>query len=269
MIKKRNVVSVFALLVIGLGIIFLQGCTKDPVELRSTTYDLNVEDVLGVSGTVKFTETSATIVTIDIALTGVSGGDHPAQLCKNTVVEGGIVKVILNPVDANGKSSTVINTMSYAELIAYNGFVRVLKSDLNANIILAQGDIGGNVLTTTNKSYPLATLDNYGVSGNALFQKRLNGNTLITLTLSGTIAGDYYPVSLNLGSVASVGGGPVVKTLQSVNGTTGKSYTNVTDLNSGVAITYDNWMVYDGYINVYQSAAFSNVIISQGNIGSN
>lgn len=69
--------------------------------------------------------------------------------------------------------------------------------------------------------------------------------------------------------MASVGGGPVVKTLQSVNGTTGKSYTNVTDLNSGVAISYDNWMVYDGYINVYQSAAFSNVIISQGNIGSN
>lgn len=269
MIKKRKVVSVFTMLFIGLGIIFLQGCTKDPVALRSTTYDLGVKDVLGVSGTVTFTETSATIVTIDIALTGISGGDHPAQLCMNSAIEGGIVKVILKPVDASGVSTTVINTMSYSQLIVYNGFVKVIKSDVDANVILAQGDIGGNVLTTINKSYPLATLDNYGVSGSALFQKRVNGNTLVTVTLSGTIAGDFYPVSVNLGSVASVGGGPVVKSLQDVNGTTGKSFTNVTDLNSGIAITYDNWMVYDGYVNVYQSTILSGVIISQGNIGSN
>src|SRR5665647_1199175 len=106
MIKKRKVVSVFTMLFIGLGIIFLEGCTKDPVALRSTVYELNVKDVLGVSGTVTFTETSPTVVTIDIALTGISSGDHPAQLCMNTVVEGGIVKVILNPVDANGVSTT-------------------------------------------------------------------------------------------------------------------------------------------------------------------
>jgi len=60
-----------------------------------------------------------------------------------------------------------------------------------------------------------------------------------------------------------------VKTLQLVNGTTGKSYTNITNLNSGIAITYDNWLVYDGYINVYQSTDLSGTVICRGNIGSN
>lgn len=269
MIKKRKVVSVLTTLLIGLGIMFMSGCSQNPVVVRSTSYDLKVKDVLGVSGTVTFTETSPTVATITIALNGTSGGDHPAELCMNSAVEGGIVKVILNPVDATGKSSTIVNTMTYSQLIAYNGFVKVLKSDVDADIILAQGDIGGNVLTSINKSYPLSTMNNYGVLGTALFEKRLNGNTLLTITLTGTIADEYYPVTINLGSIASVGGGPVVKSLQYVNGTTGKSYTNITDLNSGIAITYDNWMVYDGYINIYQTTVLSGVVISHGNIGSN
>ncbi|MDP4240709.1 MAG: hypothetical protein Q8904_14695 [Bacteroidota bacterium] len=102
-----------------------------------------------------------------------------------------------------------------------------------------------------------------------MFEKRVNGNALLTITLAGTIASDIYPAMINLGSIATVGGGPVVKTLQPVNGTTGKSYTNLTNLDSGLAIAYDNWLTYDGYINVYQSTILSGVVICQGNIGSN
>jgi len=268
MITKRKVFSVFTMILIGFGIIFMAGCKGDP-EVKSTTYDLKVTDVLGVSGTVTFVETSASIATINITLVGSPAGTHPAVLCANTAVEGGLVKIILNPVDATGKSSTVVNTMNYSQLIAFNGFVKVMKSDSESEIILAQGDIGGNVLTKISKSYPLTTMGNFGVSGTALFEKRVNGNALLTITLTGTIAGDIYPATINLGSIATVGGGPVVKTLLLVNGTTGKSYTNITTLNSGVAITYDNWLVYDGYINVYQSTILSGVVICHGNIGSN
>jgi len=256
------------MILIGFGIILMTGCKGDP-EVRSTTYNLKVTDVLGVSGTVTFVETSPSITTINIILVGSPAGTHPAVLCSNSVVEGGIAKVILNPVDATGKSSTVVNTMTYSQLIAFNGFVKVLKSDTDGDIILAQGDIGGNVLTNISKSYTLTTMGNFGVSGTALYEKRVNGNALLTLTLTGTIAGDSYPATINLGSIATVGGGPVVKTLLVVNGTTGKSYTNLTSLNSGLAITYDNWLVYDGYINVYQSANLSGAVICHGNIGSN
>lgn len=228
-----------------------------------------VKDVLGVSGTVTFIETSGTTTTIDIVLTGAPAGTHPAQLCMNSAIEGGNVVINLDPVDETGKSSTVTSAKTYSELIDYDGFVKVLKSSNEANIILAQGDIGGNVITTTKKSYTLVAAGSYGVSGTALFEKRVNGNTLLTISLTGTIPGDSYPASINLGSIESVGGGPVVLNLNDINGNSGKGYTNLRKLNSGIDITYDNWLVYDGYINVYQNSISLDNIICHGNIGSN
>ena len=230
------------------------GCKKDETTPQKTTYDMSVKDVLGVTGTITFTETSSTKTTIDIVLKNAPEGTHPANL---------------DPVDANGKSSTIVTTMTYSQLIAYDGCIRVMKSALEPNVIVAQGDIGGNVLTTTNKSYTLTEIGVYGVSGTALFEKRVNGNTLVTISLTGTITGDSYPASINLGSTTSVGGGPVVKILNNVDGTTGKGFTNIKNLLDGTAVTYDNWLVYDGYINVYQATIGLNNIICQGNIGSN
>lgn len=120
-----------------------------------------------------------------------------------------------------------------------------------------------------NKTYTLVTVSTFGVSGTALYEKRVNGNTLVTISLAGTIADEVYPASINLGSIESVGGGPVVKTLNDVEGTIGKSYTNIRKLDSGIDITYDDWLVYDGYINIYQTAVNIDNIISHSNIGSN
>jgi hypothetical protein len=248
------------------------GCKKDnstTTPARTTTYNLMVKDVLGVTGTATFIETSSTLITINIVLTGAPSGTHPAELCMNSAVEGGTVVITLNPVDATGKSSTATTTMTYAQLIVYNGFIKVLKSSSEPGVILAQGDIGGNVITSTNKTYTLDTVGVYGVSGTALFEKRVNGNTLVTIMLTGTIPGNFYPATINLGSIASIGGGPVVKALNNVDGTTGKSFTNIRKLDSGIDITYDNWLVYDGYINIYQTAVNLANIICHGNIGSN
>jgi len=269
MTKKRNAISVFSMIAVVILLLFSGGCKEEVINPNDTVYTLKVKDVLGVMGTATFTEVSSSSTTIDITLTGAPVGAHPAQLCMNSVVEGGSVVVVLNPVDANGKSSTTVTNMSYATLIAYDGFIQVLKSNYESNVILAQGDIGGNVITTMSKSFPLSTIGTYGVTGNALFEKRLNGNTLLTIMLTGLLEGDVYPATMNLGSIASVGGGPVVLTLENVNGTTGIGYTNIKKLDSGVICTYDNLLVYDGYINIYQTSVLSGVIISHGNIGSN
>ena len=249
------------------------GCKKDedsdPIPPRTSTYNLVVKDVLGITGKATFTETSATVANIGIVLTGAPSGTHPAELRMGSTVDGGIVVVNLNPVDATGKSSTDISTMTYSQLIVYDGFIKVIKSSSEPDVILAQGDIGGNVITTINKTYTLDTIGSYGVSGTALFEKRVNGNTLLTITLAGTIAGESYPATINLGSIQSVGGGPIVKTLNNVDGTSGKGYTNILKLDSGTAITYDNWLVYDGYINIYQNTINLGTIICHGNIGSN
>jgi len=271
MTRIRNLITVLTMLVSLIVIVAVSGCKKDeepaPIPPRTSTYNLMVKDVLGVTGKVTFTETSSTVTTIDIAVNGPSG-THPAELCKNTVVEGGTVVLTLNPVDGTGKSSTS-TTMTYTELIAYDGFIKILKSSSEPNLILAQGDIGGNVITTTNKTYVLDTVDVYGVSGTALFEKRVNGNTFVTITITGAIAGQEYPSTINLGSISTLGGGPVVETLNNIDGTIGKGYTNIRKLDSGIAITYDNWLVYDGYINIYQTAINPDNIICHGNIGSN
>lgn len=269
--STRNIIAAGTMLIALFLFIFTIGCNKDedPEPPRSSSYDLLVQDVLGVTGKATFTETSATTATISISLTGADPGTHPAALRMNSAVEGGSVVVTLNPVDATGKSSTVVNTMTYNQLIDYDGFIQVLKSNTEPEVILAQGDIGGNVITSTNITYELDTIGAYGVSGTALFEKRVNGNTLLTISLTGAISGESYPATINLGSVESIGGGPVVKVLNNVDGTNGKGYTNIRKLDSGMNITYDNWLVYDGYINIYQNTINSETIISHGNIGSN
>ena len=244
------------------------GCKKDDTPARETSYTLKTQDVLGVTGTATFIETSATTSTIFIKLFGAPSGTHPAALYSNSLADGGAIVQTLNPIDASGTSSTVVNSLTYNQLLVYDGFIKVAKSSNEPNVILAQGDIGGNVLTSDKKTYAMDTIGTFGVSGTATFEKRINGNTLVTLDLSGTIAGEVYPATINLGSIESIGGGPVTKTLSSVDGTTGKSYTNIKKLNSGLDITYDNWLVYLGYINIYQSATNNN-IICHGNIGSN
>jgi hypothetical protein len=245
------------------------GCNKNDSPAQNTTYNLMVKDVLGVAGEVKFTETSSTSTTIDIEIINAPKGTHPANLYMGSVVENSAIVATLNPVDETGKSSTVISTMTYSQLIAYAGSIKVFKSSSEPEVILAQGDIGGNVITTTNKTYTLTAVGIFGVTGSALFEKRVNGNTLVTVSLVGTIPGEAYPVTVNLGSIASVGGGPVVKMLNNANGTTGKSYTNIEKLDNGTKITYDNWLVYDGYINIYQTPVAIENIICNGNIGSN
>jgi len=267
MAKTRNVF--FALTMISTVMLISSGCTEKDSAPKSTVYNLKVEDVLGVTGTATFTETSSTIATIDIVLFGAPSGTHPAELRMNSAVEDGDVVIALNPIDESGKSSTTITSKTYSQLISYDGFIKIHKSNFEPNVILARGDIGGNLITSTNKTYQLAAIGTYGVSGNALFEKRLNGNTLVTISLTGTISGDSYPASINLGNITSIGGGPVVKTLNHVDGTSGKSYTNIRELNSGVAITYNNWLLYDGYINIQQTSVSSDHIICHGNIGSN
>jgi hypothetical protein len=268
MIKTRKILSLLTVVIAMTTLVQFAGCKKDE-PARKTEYSLLVKDVLGVTGTATVTETSSTSITIDIQLFGAPSGSHPAELCMNTAVEGGNVVSTLNPVDASGTSSTKITTITYSQMIAYDGFIKVTKSSSEPNVILAQGDIGGNVITTTNKSYALQTIGTFGVSGNALFEKRVNGNTLVTISLTGTIEGQSYPASINLSSISTVGGGPVMKLLNNVDGTTGKSYTNIRTLDSGLTITYENWLVYQGYINIYQNSVNIDNIICHGNIGSN
>ncbi|MFB0945972.1 MAG: hypothetical protein QMB24_07490 [Spirosomataceae bacterium] len=64
-------------------------------------------------------------------------------------------------------------------------------------------------------------------------------------------------------------GGAIAISLNSVNGTTGMSKTNVAKFNNDAAVTFDQLLVYNGYINVHLSASQLGTIVAQGNVGSN
>jgi len=214
-------------------ILFASGCKEaDIIPARKTTYNLVVQDFLGVTGTVTFTEESSTSTTIDIEMNGIPSGIHPAEICRNSAVEGGTAVIVLNPVDVLGKSSTSTTSMTYSQLIAYDGFVQIHLSSSAPDQIIAIADIGGNVITESNITYPLSTVGTFGITGSALFEKRVNGNTLVTLSMNGLLPDSSYPASINVGSIGTIGGGGIMKTLQNVDGNTGKGYTNIRSLNN-------------------------------------
>ena len=275
MAKTKKVISFISMFAAFLLLIISTGCSKD--ETKSQSYKLNLKDVSGISGTVTFTENGSTGAIIDIALTGSSAalaGEHPAELCDSSAVEGGTVALELNPVDATGKSTTTETTLSYSTLIAYDGFIKVLKSSTESNKILAQGDIGGNVLTDNSKSYNLGAVGTvYGITGTAKFQKRVNDNTLLTITLSGNVADNVpYLATINYGRTTDAKNTwYVMKSLTDVVGVNGigVSYTNIRQLDNGNKITYDDWLNYDGYLNIFTDSVAYSYIICQGAIGSN
>jgi len=100
MIQSRKALFVLSLLTLVIMLIAGSGCKKDEFNGRQAVYSLQVEDVLGVSGTATFNETSTTSTNIDIILINAPSGTHPAELRMNSVVEGGNIVLTLNPVDA-------------------------------------------------------------------------------------------------------------------------------------------------------------------------
>lgn len=254
----------------------LGGCDDDEPEpeKRMTNYALVAKDVTGVTGTVTFTELSSTVTIIDIEVSGSGSSSHPAHIHLNSEAAGGPISITLSPV-ANGYSSTTVTKLddntaiNYEQLIMFDGYLNVHQSSSNLSTIVAVADIGGNALTASSKSYALSAVNASGVNGSVMFQERVNGNSLVTISLSGTNDGNSHPVVIRSGSIESIGGGPIVATLNPVNGTSGESRTDLRSLNNGIAVSYDQWLAYSGYLSVQESELLMEVTLCHGNIGSN
>jgi hypothetical protein len=246
-------------------------------ELTSTskTYALSAGSSKAISGTAKFTKRLNGKALVSIALTGTTAGvSSIAHIHVNSVAQTGGVVVDLKPViGATGKSETSINNLntgvsiSYDELLNFDGYINVHESATNISTIIAQGDIGKNELTSTSKTYALNSVANPAISGTAKFTKRVSGETLISIAITGTTSGVSSPAHIHLNTVAQ--GGNIAINLTSIAGATGKSETNVAKLNDGTAITYDQLLNFNGHINVHESASNLATIIAQGNIGAN
>lgn len=273
----KNVNKIILALVLVIPMLFIS-CNDDdanagPTQLNSKVYQLRAVGNSGVSGTATFIENSNNTLSIKLDLQNTpAGGNHPAHIHFNTAAEGGAIALSLENV-VGGKSNTTFTTLddgtpiSYQGLINYDGYINVHLSATELATVVAQGDIGQNELTGETVSYVLNEKDVVGISGTVEFAERVNQTTLATITLTGTPDGGNHPAHIHANDIAT--GGPIVVSFNPVNGTTGVSTTQIATLDSGAAVTYDNLLTINGYVNVHLSDQNLATIVAQGNIGAN
>lgn len=242
---------------------------------NSKSYNLLTRDVDGISGTILFEKSVGGFTVATINLDGTpDGGSHPAHIHANTAAEGGGILVSFNPVDGTtGTSRTIIRNndagqpITYEEIISMDGYVNVHLSANDLGTIVAQGDIGSNELTENFKEYPLNELAVPGISGSIIFKERLSGFTLASIQLDNTPEGGMHPAHIHANSAAE--GGGIIVSFNPVDGTSGTSETTIRELDNGQALTYDQILDLDGYVNVHLSMDQLSTIVAQGDIGAN
>lgn len=267
-----------------LGTLVAQGdIGQNELTTDSKTYALGSVAVEDIDGTATFTKRANGEALAVIELNNTpEDGMHPGHIHMNTAAEGGDIAFTFNPVNgASGISMTNVamldddTTFGYDDVLAYDGYINLHLSADNLGTLVAQGDIGQNELTGESKNYELAAVSNAAIFGTANFAERVNGETLVTVDLEGTTAGDSHPSHIHMGAVANAPGAIIVS-LGSVSGVTGSLKTNITALNgldglpnSGDLIDYAGMVAIDGYINVHLSVDELGTLIAQGDVGSN
>ncbi|MEJ2004814.1 MAG: CHRD domain-containing protein [Cyclobacteriaceae bacterium] len=116
------------------------------------SYDLATRDVEGISGVATFAERMNGSTLVTIGLTGTpDGGEHPAHIHQNSAEAGGGIVISLEAVDGTtGISQTDIEvtdneeTISYEDLLIFDGHINVHLSPDDLTTIVAQGNIGVN-----------------------------------------------------------------------------------------------------------------------------
>jgi hypothetical protein len=126
-----------------------------------------------------------------------------------------------------------------------------------------QDDFTGNEST-----YALLSGSTYPVNGTITFKEMKDGNTKITVTLTGTEGDIKHPVHLHLGNIATPDA-DVAALLNPVTGSTGISETTLKQLADESPITYQQLVQLNACIKIHlsESGPDKNIILAGGNIG--
>ena len=113
-------------------------------------------------------------------------------------------------------------------------------------------------------TYNLTAVNNSGTAGTAKLIRNSDGTSTIYIELTNAPEG-LHPAAVHNNSLEE--GGDIAITLNACECLI--SETIITELDNGTAITFDQLMVFDGYINIYQGTESMDTIIAHANIGSN
>ena len=227
-----------------------------------------------VSGSAVFykREDNSTLVALRLQNVDPSA-NHPAHVHDNTAIETGGIAIDLSYLTGEtGNSLTHVNqkndgtAITYEQLVAFDGYINVHKSDADISTLMAQGDIGRNAFTGREHTYTLKSITDAGINGSILFQERRDETILASISISGSGSGNTHPAHIHENSAAETG--IIIIDFSNVNGGTGTSFTNLSQYNDGTALTYEAVLSIDGHINVHASLSDGS-IVSQGDIGQN
>ena len=113
-------------------------------------------------------------------------------------------------------------------------------------------------------TYNLTAVNNSGAVGTAKLIRNQDGTSTIFIELTSAPEG-LHPAAVHYNSLEE--GGDIAITLNACECLI--SETVITELDNGTAITFDQLMVFDGYINIYLGSESMDNIIAHANIGSN
>jgi len=277
--KTMNFKNVLRLMMIVLTTAFIS-CDNDddsPVFMGDEkVYILNPVADPNISGTATFRmnqDNSATVI-LELMNTTNLSEPMPAHIHFNTAAEGGGIAASLTPVDpATGTSVTQIDALddgtsiTYTELLNFDGYINVHESMNNLATLYGQGDIGQNELTGQSKSYGLGPVTDPNISGEVIFNERANGTALAELSLIGPVDGIVFESHIHMNSAAE--GGGIAFFFNDIDGSiSSSSVTQVEALEDGSSFNYNDILTYDGYVNVHLKSDLS-VLYAQGDIGQN
>ena len=117
------------------------------------------------------------------------------------------------------------------------------------------------------ETYQLSSVSNPDISGTAKIIDNEDNSITVELELQNTPSGGMHPAHIHFNTAAE--GGDIAITLGTVDGSTGMSSVTFSTLDDGTAISYEELLDFDGYINVHASADDLATLVAQGDIGQN
>lgn len=117
------------------------------------------------------------------------------------------------------------------------------------------------------ETYQLSSVSNPDISGTAKIIDNDDDSITVELELKNTPSGGMHPAHIHFNTAAE--GGDIAVTLGTVDGSTGMSSVTFSTLDDGTAISYEELLDFDGYINVHASADDLATLVAQGDIGQN
>lgn len=143
--------KMFKILIILVVSLTLTNCSNDEgsEQLKSQIYQLRYVEDPSLLGKVIFTENSDGSTNIKMELNGTSTEIHPTFIYYNSLSEGGPIAITLDPCGclvSNTRVTQLDNgqSITFEELINFDGHLKVHRSENFMETILLQGEIGIN-----------------------------------------------------------------------------------------------------------------------------